>query len=63
MTSYKDLAARLQILQVKTKRMPLDVDVDLSTIAQRTERYTGAGNDIIPHHNITSHITHHIITS
>jgi len=34
--------ARLAILKVHTKKMPLDKDVDLVEIANMTENYTGA---------------------
>ncbi len=37
-----DANARLAILEVHTKRMPLDKDVDLVAIANDTEEYTGA---------------------
>ncbi|MGC8547571.1 MAG: CDC48 family AAA ATPase [Candidatus Micrarchaeia archaeon] len=37
-----DAAARLEILKVHTRRMPLDKDVDLAEIANLTENYTGA---------------------
>ncbi|MDA8055623.1 MAG: AAA family ATPase, partial [Thermoplasmatales archaeon] len=35
-------AARLKILKVHTKKMPIDSDVDLEAIAEKTENYTGA---------------------
>jgi transitional endoplasmic reticulum ATPase len=35
-------AGRLQILKIHTKNMPLDKDVDINDIAERTEGYTGA---------------------
>jgi transitional endoplasmic reticulum ATPase len=37
-----DERARLEILKVHTRRMPLAEDVDLAEIAKRTEGYTGA---------------------
>ncbi|MEM0344496.1 MAG: AAA family ATPase, partial [Thermofilaceae archaeon] len=37
-----DRAARLEILKVHTRRMPLAEDVDLEKIADATEGYTGA---------------------
>ena len=37
-----DEEGRLKILQIHTEEMPLADDVDLSSIADRTERYTGA---------------------
>jgi len=37
-----DERARLEILKVHTRRMPLAEDVDLADIAKRTEGYTGA---------------------
>ena len=37
-----DKAARLEILKVHTRRMPLAEDVDLERIAETTEGYTGA---------------------
>jgi ATPases of the AAA+ class len=37
-----DRAARLEILKVHTRRMPLAEDVDLERIAETTEGYTGA---------------------
>jgi len=37
-----DRAARLEILKVHTRRMPLAEDVDLERIADATEGYTGA---------------------
>ena len=37
-----DRAARLEILKVHTRRMPLAEDVDLAKIAEVTEGYTGA---------------------
>lgn len=37
-----DNAARFKILQIYTKRMPLDSSVDLKVLADQTELYTGA---------------------
>ncbi|MEM2621208.1 MAG: AAA family ATPase, partial [Thermofilaceae archaeon] len=37
-----DKTARLEILKVHTKRMPLAEDVDLERLAEATEGYTGA---------------------
>ena len=37
-----DTAGRRRILAIHTKRMPLAKDVDLESLAQRTERFTGA---------------------
>ena len=37
-----DTAGRRRILAIHTKGMPLDKDVDLESLAQRTERFTGA---------------------
>ncbi|MEM0438289.1 MAG: AAA family ATPase [Candidatus Micrarchaeia archaeon] len=37
-----DMSGRLKILEVCTKGMPLDKDVDLKAIAKKTERYSGA---------------------
>ncbi|AWR97163.1 CDC48 family AAA ATPase [Acidianus sulfidivorans JP7] len=37
-----DKQARLEILKVHTKNVPLDVDVNLDIIAEKTEGYTGA---------------------
>ncbi|CEP16301.1 hypothetical protein [Parasitella parasitica] len=37
-----DEKARLEILKIHTKHIPLDVDVDLPNIAKRTNYYTGA---------------------
>jgi len=37
-----DTAGRRRILAIHTKNMPLADDVDLETIAQKTERFTGA---------------------
>ena len=37
-----DRDGRLKILEIHTAEMPLDDDVDLGSIADRTERYTGA---------------------
>ncbi|MGC8628823.1 MAG: CDC48 family AAA ATPase [Candidatus Micrarchaeia archaeon] len=37
-----DAQARLEILKVHTRRMPLDKDVDLQELAAATENYTGA---------------------
>ncbi|ARM75803.1 CDC48 family AAA ATPase [Acidianus manzaensis] len=37
-----DKQARLEILKVHTKNVPLDNDVNLETIAEKTEGYTGA---------------------
>src|SRR6185436_13754891 len=37
-----DTAGRRRILAIHTKDMPLDKDVDLESLAQRTENFTGA---------------------
>ncbi|RLE78944.1 MAG: AAA family ATPase [Thermoprotei archaeon] len=37
-----DYAARLEILKIHTRKMPLDADVDLGKIARITELYSGA---------------------
>jgi transitional endoplasmic reticulum ATPase len=37
-----DTAGRRRILAIHTKTMPLDRDVDLESLARRTERFTGA---------------------
>jgi transitional endoplasmic reticulum ATPase len=37
-----DTAGRRRILAIHTKNMPLAKDVDLESLAQRTERFTGA---------------------
>jgi transitional endoplasmic reticulum ATPase len=37
-----DTAGRRRILAIHTKHMPLDKDVDLESLARRTERFTGA---------------------
>lgn len=37
-----DAAGRERILEIQTEKMPLAADVDLRSIAGRTERYTGA---------------------
>jgi len=37
-----DEEARLEIFKVHTKRMPINKDVDLATLAEQTEGYTGA---------------------
>jgi transitional endoplasmic reticulum ATPase len=37
-----DVAARLEIFKVHTKRMPMDKDVDLIELANITDEYTGA---------------------
>ncbi len=37
-----DQAGRRHILSIQTQRMPLDPDVDLDRVAERTERFTGA---------------------
>ncbi|MEZ0393484.1 MAG: AAA family ATPase, partial [Desulfurococcaceae archaeon] len=37
-----DYQARLEILRIHTRTVPLDEDVDLAEIARRTEGYTGA---------------------
>jgi len=37
-----DKEGRLQILKIHTTKMPLDKDIDLSEIAEKTEGYTGA---------------------
>jgi transitional endoplasmic reticulum ATPase len=37
-----DQEARLRILQIHTSKMPLAADVDLQSLASRTEGYTGA---------------------
>ncbi len=41
--SLQDKESRLSILRVKTRQIPLAVDVDLEAIADATERYSGAG--------------------
>jgi transitional endoplasmic reticulum ATPase len=40
--SVPEPEARLQILKIHTKNMPMEDDVDLQTIADRTRGYTGA---------------------
>ena len=40
--SVPDQAGRRRILGIHTKEMPLAADVDLDTLARRTERFTGA---------------------
>jgi transitional endoplasmic reticulum ATPase len=40
--SVPDEAGRHRILEVHTAKMPLSSDVDLASIAARTERFTGA---------------------
>jgi transitional endoplasmic reticulum ATPase len=40
--SVPDLAGRLQILKIHTRDMPLEEDVDLDSLAERTQGYTGA---------------------
>ena len=40
--SVPDRDARLQILRIHTRDMPLGADVDLENLAERTEAYTGA---------------------
>ena len=42
MSASPDTAGRRRILAIHTASMPLADDVDLETIAQRTERFTGA---------------------
>jgi len=42
-----DERARLEILKVHTRRMPLAEDVDLAEIAKRTEGYTGADLEVL----------------
>ncbi|WP_242097386.1 CDC48 family AAA ATPase [Sphingomonas sp. CROZ-RG-20F-R02-07] len=37
-----DRAGRRRILGIQTQKMPLDGDVDLDVVAERTERFTGA---------------------
>jgi transitional endoplasmic reticulum ATPase len=37
-----DTAGRRRILAIHTRDMPLDADVDLESLAQRTDRFTGA---------------------
>jgi transitional endoplasmic reticulum ATPase len=37
-----DVAGRRRILAIHTRNMPLAKDVDLETLAQRTDRFTGA---------------------
>ncbi|NON61514.1 AAA family ATPase, partial [Acidianus sp. RZ1] len=37
-----DKVARLDILKVHTRNVPLDTDVNLETVAEKTEGYTGA---------------------
>ncbi len=39
----QDLEARVSILRVHTRAVPLAADIDLDSIAARTDRYTGAG--------------------
>lgn len=40
--SLPDVAARRQILSVHTRQLPLHDDVQISVLANTTERYTGA---------------------
>ncbi|OQW47326.1 MAG: AAA family ATPase [Proteobacteria bacterium SG_bin6] len=40
--SVPDEAGRRRILRIQTAKMPLGEDVDLDTLARRTERYSGA---------------------
>ena len=42
-----DLGSRLKILEIHSKRMPLDKSVDLYSIADRTEGYSGADLEVI----------------
>ncbi|ABL77714.1 CDC48 family AAA ATPase [Thermofilum pendens] len=42
-----DEKARLEILKVHTRRMPLAEDVDLAEIARKTEGYTGADIEVL----------------
>ncbi len=42
-----DEEARLEILKVHTRRMPLAEDVDLKEIAKKTEGYTGADIEVL----------------
>ena len=42
-----DEEARLEILKVHTRRMPLAEDVDLKEIAKKTEGYTGADLEVL----------------
>lgn len=43
-----DLNARVSILQIATRKMPIDNDVDLSKIAALMERYSGAEVTLVP---------------
>lgn len=43
-----DLNARVCILQIATRKMPIDKDVDLSKIAGLMERYSGAEVTLVP---------------
>lgn len=43
-----DLKARLSILEIATKKMPLDNDVDLNSIAKLMERFSGAEVTLVP---------------
>ena len=43
-----DRAARRHILGIHTRRMPLDPDVDLEDLADRTAGYTGADLEDLP---------------
>ncbi len=42
-----DLEARLKILEIKTKGMPLDDGVDLGALARRMDGYSGADIDSV----------------
>ncbi|MEM5882281.1 MAG: AAA family ATPase, partial [Candidatus Aenigmatarchaeota archaeon] len=42
-----DVKARLEILKIHTRNMPLDKDVNLEKIAEKTEGYTGADLEAI----------------
>lgn len=43
-----DLLARVSILKIATKKMPLSDDVDLNDLATRMEKYSGAEVTLIP---------------
>jgi transitional endoplasmic reticulum ATPase len=50
-----DTAGRRRILAIHTKNMPLGDDVDLESLAQRTERFTGADlEDIVRRAGLTA---------
>jgi transitional endoplasmic reticulum ATPase len=44
---HPDEEARLKILQIKTKDMPLDGDVDITALVRRTAGYSGADIDSV----------------